>query len=158
MHYSFQNTFTQNRQYTTSIVHNSANCKVRNKVTPVITLPKISIKLGSIVRFGHGPFSAAIPLQHREAQPQPAVHSCYFRSSNESLYQSQLGGLNCLPQTGFEQPVFGVGSEWQDHYTTRHHPVNPLLISRYPQVHSKSDGKELAQCVFEMSRLSSPTH
>ena len=69
--------------------------------------------------FGYGSFGAAIPLQHREAQPQPAMHSCYFRSSNESLYQSQLGGLNSLPQTGFEHPVFGVGSERQYQYTTR---------------------------------------
>ena len=47
------------------------------------------------------------------------MHSCYFRSSNESLYLSQLGGLNCLPQTGFEHPVFGMGGERQYHYTTR---------------------------------------
>ena len=72
-----------------------------------------------LVRFGHGSFDAAMPLQHREAQPQPTMHSCYFRSSNESLYQSQLGGLNCLRQTGFQHPVFGVGSERQYHYTTQ---------------------------------------
>ena len=50
---------------------------------------------------------------------QPAMHSCYFRSSNESLYQSQLGGLNCLPQTGYEHPVFGVESERHYRYTTQ---------------------------------------
>ena len=35
--------------------------------------------------------SVQVILQHREAQPQPAVHSCHFRSSNESLYHSHHG-------------------------------------------------------------------
>ena len=38
-----------------------------------------------------------------------------LESSCESLYQSQFGELNCLPQSqtrcDFEHAVFGVGSE-----------------------------------------------
>ena len=42
-------------------------------------------------------------------------------SQNVSLYTAidELGGLNCLPQTGFEHPVFDVESERQYHYTIR---------------------------------------
>ena len=35
--------------------------------------------------------SVQVILQHREAQPQPTMHSCHFRSSNESLYHSHHG-------------------------------------------------------------------
>ena len=55
-----------------------------------------------LLRFGHGPFGAAIPLQHREAQPQPAMHSCYHRSTDKRLYHSHHGLVTDLHTTRIE--------------------------------------------------------
>ena len=55
-----------------------------------------------LLRFGHGPFGAAIPLQHREVQPQPAMHSCYLRSTDKRLYHSHHGMVTDLLPTRIE--------------------------------------------------------
>ena len=44
----------------------------------------------------------SIPLQHREAQPQPAMHSCYLRSTDKRLYHSHHGLVTDLLPTRIE--------------------------------------------------------
>ena len=62
----------------------------------------VEVPIPFSLRFGHGPFGAAIPLQHREAQPQPAMHSCYLRSTDKRLYHSHHGLVTDLLPTRIE--------------------------------------------------------